>query len=76
MIIRHRASFCDLWAGHKRRPVRFRKHLEEDLGHVFALFADGSLKANIAARFPLDDVVAALTLAESRTVNGKVILLP
>ncbi|HUS22489.1 MAG TPA: medium chain dehydrogenase/reductase family protein [Aeromicrobium sp.] len=72
----HRASFYDLWAGHKRRPVRFRKCLEEDLGHVFALLADGSLKANIAARFPLDDVAAALTLAESRTVNGKVILLP
>ncbi|MEU4226933.1 medium chain dehydrogenase/reductase family protein [Nonomuraea sp. NPDC026600] len=72
----HRASFYDLWAGHKRRPVRFREHLEEDLGHVFALLADGSLKANIAARFPLDDVAAALTLAESRTLNGKVILLP
>ncbi|MBT2230256.1 medium chain dehydrogenase/reductase family protein [Nonomuraea sp. NEAU-A123] len=72
----HRASFYDLWAGHKRRPARFRKHLEEDLGHVFALLADGSLKANIAARFPLDDVAAALTLAESRTLNGKVILLP
>lgn len=40
------------------------------------LLADGSLKANIAARFPLDDVAAALTLAESRTVNGKIILLP
>ena len=72
----HRATFYDLWAGHKRRPARFRKHLEEDLGHVFALLADGSLKANIAARFPLDDVAAALTLAESRTVSGKIILLP
>ena len=72
----HRATFYDLWAGHKRRPARFRKHLEEDLGHVFTLLADGSLKAKIAARFPLDDVAAALTLAESRTVNGKIILLP
>jgi NADPH:quinone reductase-like Zn-dependent oxidoreductase len=72
----HRARFYDLWAGHKRRPARFRKHLEEDLGHVFTLLADGSLKANIAARFPLDDVASALALAESRTVNGKIILLP
>jgi NADPH2:quinone reductase len=72
----HRVTFYNIWAGHKFRPARFREHLEEDLGHVFALLADGSLKANIAARFPLDDVAAALTLAESRTVNGKVILLP
>ena len=72
----HRAKFYDLWGGHKRRPARFRKHLEEDLGHVFTLLADGSLKASIAARFPLDDAAAALTLAESRTVNGKIILLP
>ena len=72
----HRATFYDLWAGHKMRPARFRKHLEEDLGHVFALLADGTLTANIAARFPLEDAAAALALAESRTVNGKVILLP
>ena len=36
-----RATFYDLWAGHKVRPARFRKHLEEDLGQVFALLADG-----------------------------------
>ncbi|WP_239514301.1 zinc-binding dehydrogenase [Streptosporangium sp. 'caverna'] len=72
----HRATFYDLWAGHKVRPARFRKHLEEDLGQVFTLLADGTLKANIAARFPLDEVAAAPTLAESRTLNGKVILLP
>ncbi|GAA0981931.1 zinc-binding dehydrogenase [Acrocarpospora macrocephala] len=72
----HRATFYNIWSGRKSRPVRFREHLEEDLGHVFALLAEGSLKANIAARFPLDEVAAALTLAESRTVNGKVILLP
>ncbi|MDJ0337308.1 medium chain dehydrogenase/reductase family protein [Cryobacterium sp. PH31-O1] len=71
-----RATFYDLWAGHKRRPARFRKHLEEDLGQVFALLLDGTVKANIAARFPLAEVVAALTLAESRTVSGKVILFP
>ena len=71
-----RATFYDLWAGHKYRPARFRRHLEQDLGDVFALLRDGTITANIAARFALTDVVQALELAESRTLNGKVILLP
>ena len=71
-----RASFYYLWAGHRLRPARFRRRLEQDLGAVFALLADGTITANIAARFPLTEIAAALTLAESRTLNGKVILLP
>ncbi|RFA12245.1 NADPH:quinone reductase [Subtercola boreus] len=71
-----KATFYDLWAGHKYRPARFRRHLEEDLGHVFDLLRDGTITANIAARFPLTEAAAALELAESRTLNGKVILLP
>jgi len=71
-----KATFYDLWAGHKFRPRRFRRHLEEDLGHVFELLRTGTIAANIAARFPLTEAVAALELAESRTLNGKVILLP
>jgi NADPH2:quinone reductase len=71
-----RATFYDLWSGHKTRPVRFRRHLEEDLGQVFQLLADGVVTANIAATFPLAEAGAALALAESRTLNGKVILLP
>ena len=71
-----RATFYDLWAGHVARPARFRRRLEEDLGNVFELLANGTITANIAARFPLTEVVAALELAESRTLNGKVILLP
>jgi NADPH:quinone reductase-like Zn-dependent oxidoreductase len=71
-----RATFYDLWAGHKTRPRRFRARLEEDLGRVFALLADGAITSNVAARFPLRDAAAALTLAESRTLSGKVILLP
>jgi NADPH:quinone reductase-like Zn-dependent oxidoreductase len=43
---------------------------------VFALLADGTITSNIAARFPLHDAAAAFTLAESRTLSGKVILLP
>jgi NADPH2:quinone reductase len=73
---RRSAAFYDLWAGHRLRPARFRAHLVEDLGRVFALLGDGTITANIAARFPLAEASAALTLAESRTVRGKVILIP
>lgn len=71
-----RATFYDLWAGHRFRPLRFRRRLESDLGHVFELLRRGTIRANIAARFPLSEAVAALELAESRTLNGKVILVP
>ena len=40
------------------------------------LLADGALTAHIAARLPLSDAAAALQLAESRTVFGKVVLVP
>ncbi|HXH33739.1 MAG TPA: medium chain dehydrogenase/reductase family protein [Plantibacter sp.] len=70
------ATFYDLWAGHRFRPARFRRHLEADLGEVFRLLERGDVTANIAARFPLTDIVAAMELAESRTLNGKVILHP
>ena len=70
------ATFYDLWSGHRMRPATFRRHLEEDLGRVLSRLEDGTISANIAARFPLVEVVAALRLAESRTLNGKVILLP
>lgn len=71
-----RATFYDLWAGHRTRPARFRRRLEEDLGHVFEMLRTGTITANIAARFPLSEAAAALELAESRTLNGKVILVP
>lgn len=71
-----KATFYDLWSGHKYRPARFRRHLEDDLGQVLGLLRDGTITANVAARFPLTEAAAALALAESRTLNGKVILLP
>lgn len=71
-----RATFYDLWSGHRLRPARFRRRLEHDLTEVLSLLANGTIKANIAAQFPLTQVSAALALAESRTLNGKVILLP
>lgn len=71
-----KATFYDLWSGHRLRPARFRRRLEDDLGQVFELLRTGTITANIAASFPLTEAAAALTLAESRTLNGKVVLLP
>ena len=70
-----RAGFFNVWAG-RRRPEAFRARLREDLGHVFELLVDGVLTAQVAARFPLDRVGEAMALAESRTVVGKVVLMP
>jgi len=72
----HRASFYDLWAGHRLHPTSYRLRLRKDLARVFALLGDGTIKANVAATFPLREASAAMELAESRTVNGKVILVP
>ena len=71
-----RATFYDLWSGHRSSPRRFRAHLEADLGQVFELVRTGVVTANIAARFPLVRAAEALELAESRTLAGKVILVP
>lgn len=71
-----RATFYDLWSGHSRTPRRFRARLEHDLGQVLELVRDGVVTANVAARFPLEAVVEALELAESRTLAGKVVLVP
>lgn len=71
----HRATFFNIWAG-KRRPDAFRAALRRDLGEVFALVAQGKLRAQVAARVPLDQVGRAVALAESGTVTGKVVLVP
>ncbi|XVV07183.1 medium chain dehydrogenase/reductase family protein [Actinosynnema sp. CA-248983] len=71
----HRATFFDIWAG-RRRPAAFRAALRRDLGEVFALLAQGKLRAQVAARVPLDEVGRAVALAESGTVTGKVVLVP
>ncbi|MFJ9690692.1 medium chain dehydrogenase/reductase family protein [Kitasatospora sp. NPDC101183] len=68
------ARFYNFWAG-RRRPAVFRARLREDLTRVLALLADGTLSAQVAAEFPLDEAAAALALAESRTVAGKVVIV-
>ncbi|WP_433728792.1 medium chain dehydrogenase/reductase family protein [Actinoplanes sp. CA-051413] len=69
------ARFYNFWAG-ERRTAAFRARLCEDLTAVFALLAEGVLTAQVAATFPLSRAGEALALAESRTVAGKVILVP
>ncbi|UJW32174.1 medium chain dehydrogenase/reductase family protein [Saccharothrix sp. AJ9571] len=69
------AFFYNFWAG-KRRLDAFRARLREDLTQVLRLLADGVLVPQIAAEIPLSDAGAALALAESRTVAGKVVLVP
>ncbi|MFI6169906.1 medium chain dehydrogenase/reductase family protein [Nocardia sp. NPDC051052] len=69
------AHFYNIWAG-KRNLTRFRNHLAEDLGKVLDLAANGTLHAQVAARIPLSQAADALTLAESGTVTGKVVIVP
>ena len=71
-----RASFYDLWSGHLRRPAAFRAPVREDVSAVLALLAAGTLTPQVAARFPLSQASEAMIVAESRTVRGKVVLLP
>lgn len=69
-----RASFFNVWQGHRNR-ARFQARVRDDLEQVFAL-SSGKLRTHVAATFPLSQVAEALRLAESRTVVGKVVLLP
>jgi NADPH2:quinone reductase len=71
-----RAGFFDVWGGHRVRPRRFRARLRQDLSAVLGLLADGVLRPRIAARMPLTEIRAAVELAESRTIVGKVVLVP
>ena len=71
-----RASFYNVWGGHRVNPARFWARLRSDLAQVLALLRDGVLTAQVAARMPLTEVTAAMELAESHTVVGKVILEP
>ena len=76
------ASFYDIWAGAGKpgsvKREAFLARLRTDLSHVFGLLRDGTLSAQIAARFPLAEVAAAMELSESshRTALGKIILVP
>jgi len=70
------AHFYNFWAGRSRRADAFRARLREDLTAVLGLLSEGVLSPRVGARVPLSDAAEALTLAESRTVLGKVVLVP
>lgn len=72
---RRKAHFFNLWAG-KRNATAFRERLTGDLSTVLEMAASGKLQAQVAAQLPLTEVVRAVELAESRTVVGKVVLIP
>ncbi|WP_439661781.1 medium chain dehydrogenase/reductase family protein [Lentzea sp. HUAS TT2] len=71
-----RAGFYSFWAGKRFRTATFRARLAEDLTQVLQLVKAGALTPQIAARIPLPEAASALTLAESRTVLGKVVIVP
>ena len=64
-------------AASRANPARFWARLRTDLGSgARPCSRDGALTAQVAARMPLTEVTAAMELAESHTVVGKVILEP
>ncbi len=71
-----RASFYDFWGDRWLRPAAFQRRLSGDLTQVLELLARGVIVPQVAARMPLTEAGAALALAESRTVLGKVVLIP
>ena len=54
----------------------FRCRFNTDLTALLGLLTGGAITLHIAARFPLSEAGAAMTLAESHTVQGKVVLIP
>jgi NADPH2:quinone reductase len=69
------ATFYNFWGGSLFSPTAFRRRLREDMSALFDLLAKGEIQPVIAARFALADIGAAMVLAESRTVQGKVIVV-
>jgi NADPH2:quinone reductase len=73
---RRRAFFYNFWGGKVTQPKRFRQRLASDLTSVLSLLAHGAITPHVAARIPLAEASRAMTLAESKTVYGKVVLVP
>ncbi len=71
-----KASFYDFWGGMLVNPTAAKRQRRDDLAKVFDLLAIGAIKPIVAARFPLNQASAALELAETRTVFGKVVIVP
>jgi NADPH2:quinone reductase len=60
------------WGAHvAREPANHA----ENMGELFALYADGKVKPRISATFPLDKAAEALEMMQDRKVLGKVALV-
>ncbi|GLY01982.1 medium chain dehydrogenase/reductase family protein [Actinoplanes rectilineatus] len=70
------AHFYNLWAGRRFTIAAFRAKQREDLTAVLRLLGEGVITPQVAATMPLSATADALTLAESRTVAGKVVIIP
>lgn len=70
------AHFYNFWAGRRRHQASWQRRMNDDLAQVLRLVAEGSLVPQIAAEIPLAEASSALALAESRTVAGKVVIVP
>ncbi|MFD9789771.1 medium chain dehydrogenase/reductase family protein [Streptomyces sp. NPDC059070] len=70
------AYFYNIWAGRSLAKGRFRARLRADLTEVFTAVARGEVSARIAAQLPLARAAEALSLAESGTASGKIVLTP
>jgi NADPH2:quinone reductase len=71
----HRATFYNFWGGHLLRPTAFRRRFRQDLEKLLELLSEGAIHPRVAAMFPLWQASAAMQLAESRTVLGKVVIV-
>jgi NADPH:quinone reductase-like Zn-dependent oxidoreductase len=69
-----KAYFYNIWDG--KGTEAFQAQLRETFTQLTTLLDRGVLKPQIAARFPLDQITAAMKLAESRTAYGKVVIVP
>jgi NADPH2:quinone reductase len=57
-------------------PLLNTADLAADVAMLFDLAAQGVLKVRIGGRFALEDVASAHRAIESRSVAGKVVLVP
>ena len=71
-----KATFFNLWAGHRFRRDALPRAAAGGPGHVLALLAEGAITPQIAARFGLEQAAEALRFAEAGGNTGKVLLLP
>ncbi len=71
-----RAVFYNFWGGSRMHGYTFFAHQRHDLAAMLNLVADGKITPQIAARFALSAIATAMTLAESHTTSGKIILEP